>query len=561
MNLNLLKIGITEKGDAALDFSWVHNMNSVAMAVLITKNPTDAFIKKAFEYKDKVVIHLTCTGMGHTVLEPNVPRPVYIFAQYDKMLDMGFRPEQFVLRIDPIIPTEKGIKTAMNVLKFNEAMGTRAIKRIRFSFLDMYSHVAERFKKAGLPHPYGDGNFQAPQRMMEAAFEALKPYAEKWEMTTCAEAIPAKYSKHFKQSGCISADDVKVVGLDIQLGGSSNQRKGCMCPSNKTELLSCVPGQCAHGCLYCFWKNDFKPGNGNKPQENKEAVKEAYKTASTPYNPETSKEVVNKTTSKPEVEIWTDGGSHNNGQENAVGGWAAIMLYTDKNGKKYRAELKGAVEGATNNQMEMTAVIEALKKLKTPSKVAVYSDSAYVVNAFQKGWIKTWKDNNWTKDGGLKNAELWKELYRLVYESGHEVVFNKVEGHAGVGHNDEVDAIVQAAIYQFEYEKKMKTQTDTSLPETQEQSANKETTNVSLEADITAADEVAYDSFEIPADLDIYESYMPPVGYENIKFSPMDIPEVQVSNVPAHIPDSQKEPAIKKEDINRFYDDNGMFII
>ena len=100
--------------------------------------------------------------------------------------------------------------------------------------------------------------------------------------------------------------------------------------------------------------------------------------------------------------------------------------------KENKKEISGGNPNTTNNIMEITAVIEALKLLKFPCNVKVYSDSAYVVNAFNNGWIYNWQKNNWkTADKKpVKNQELWQELYSLF--KTHKVEFIKVKGHSGI---------------------------------------------------------------------------------------------------------------------------------
>ena len=106
-----------------------------------------------------------------------------------------------------------------------------------------------------------------------------------------------------------------------------------------------------------------------------------------------------------EVTIYTDGACSGNP---GPGGWGAILMLGEN-----RKEISGGSENTTNNIMELTAVIEALKILKRPCKVNVYSDSAYVVNAFLQKWIYGWMKKGWKTASGdpVKNKELWQELY------------------------------------------------------------------------------------------------------------------------------------------------------
>lgn len=139
-----------------------------------------------------------------------------------------------------------------------------------------------------------------------------------------------------------------------------------------------------------------------------------------------------------EVTIYTDGACSGNP---GPGGWGAILMY--KGNKK---EISGGKENTTNNVMELTAVIESLKLLKFPCKVNLYSDSAYVVNAFLQKWINNWQKNNWkTADKqDVKNKELWQELLTLT--KTHQVTFIKVKGHADNEYNNRCDELARQAI-------------------------------------------------------------------------------------------------------------------
>ncbi len=138
------------------------------------------------------------------------------------------------------------------------------------------------------------------------------------------------------------------------------------------------------------------------------------------------------------VTIYTDGACSGNP---GPGGWGAILMYNEN-----KKEISGAEKETTNNIMEITAVLEALKLLKEPCEVKVYSDSAYVVNAFNQKWIDKWQKNNWKTSGkdDVKNRELWEELYDLVQK--HEVEFIKVKGHSDNEYNNRCDHLATSAI-------------------------------------------------------------------------------------------------------------------
>ena len=136
--------------------------------------------------------------------------------------------------------------------------------------------------------------------------------------------------------------------------------------------------------------------------------------------------------------LYTDGACSGNP---GPGGWGAVFIF---NG--IEKELSGANPNTTKNVMEITAVIEGLKALKRPCNVNIYSDSAYVVNCFEKNWINNWIKNNWvnSRKEPVKNKELWLELYNLT--KIHKVTFNKVKGHSNVKYNNRCDELARNAI-------------------------------------------------------------------------------------------------------------------
>ena len=138
------------------------------------------------------------------------------------------------------------------------------------------------------------------------------------------------------------------------------------------------------------------------------------------------------------VVIYTDGACSGNP---GPGGWGTVLMYKDA-----KKEISGGAKETTNNIMELTAVVEGLKMLKYPCEVELYSDSAYIVNAFNQGWIYNWKKKNWkTADGKeVKNKEIWQELYELT--KTHKVTFNKVKGHSDNEYNNRCDELARNAI-------------------------------------------------------------------------------------------------------------------
>ena len=135
-----------------------------------------------------------------------------------------------------------------------------------------------------------------------------------------------------------------------------------------------------------------------------------------------------------EVTIYTDGACSGNP---GPGGWAAVLRYGSA-----EKEMSGGEKETTNNRMELTAVIRALGALKEPCAVTVYTDSQYISRAITEGWLAKWKKAGFNKKGGLKNAELWRELDGLLQK--HRVSFHWVKGHADNELNNRCDALAVA---------------------------------------------------------------------------------------------------------------------
>ena len=142
-----------------------------------------------------------------------------------------------------------------------------------------------------------------------------------------------------------------------------------------------------------------------------------------------------------EVTIYTDGACSGNP---GPGGWAAILIAGN-----FKKELSGGEAQTTNNRMELAGVINGLRALKRPCKVTIYSDSAYVVNAFNQNWLAKWMTNGWKNraKAEVANADLWKEL--AVLTATHQVTFSKVKGHADDELNNRCDELAVAESRKF----------------------------------------------------------------------------------------------------------------
>lgn len=139
-----------------------------------------------------------------------------------------------------------------------------------------------------------------------------------------------------------------------------------------------------------------------------------------------------------EVEIYTDGACSGNP---GPGGWAAVLVAAGR-----EKEISGGEDSTTNNRMELKAAIEALNRLNKPCSVHLYSDSAYLVNAFLQGWLAAWKKNAWKNSTRqqVSNLDLWMELDRL--SSLHTITWCKVKGHSDHEYNNRCDALAVAEV-------------------------------------------------------------------------------------------------------------------
>ena len=271
--------GITEAGDASKDYSWTEKVNNTDMSVIITKHIADEFIEKVIPFKNKVIIHATCTGYGGTVLEPNVPDYKVQLDAVKKLIRSGFPTSQIVVRIDPVIPTAKGLKNIEKIVSYIY----KDVKRFRMSVIDNYQHIQQRFSENNLPVLFG-GKFSASDKEFAMVDEVLSNITKTYGVTfeCCAEPK----LKNAEQTGCISQKDLSLFGLTADTQENKGNRYGCLCLKGKKELLKHNPywfcnkfhipdnigvtcGMknkckecnshtffgCSNKCLYCYWKS------------------------------------------------------------------------------------------------------------------------------------------------------------------------------------------------------------------------------------------------------------------------------------------------------------------
>ena len=144
-----------------------------------------------------------------------------------------------------------------------------------------------------------------------------------------------------------------------------------------------------------------------------------------------------------EIILYTDGACSGNP---GIGGWGSILI--NKGREKI---LSGGENLTTNNRMELMAVIKGLEAIKESCKVDIYSDSAYVVNAFLQGWVSKWLMNGWkSSKGKVLNVDLWQQLLSLMEK--HDVSWHKVKGHADNENNNRCDALARGEIEKLRQE-------------------------------------------------------------------------------------------------------------
>lgn len=142
------------------------------------------------------------------------------------------------------------------------------------------------------------------------------------------------------------------------------------------------------------------------------------------------------------VTVYTDGAARGNPGR---GGYGAVLEFVDSKGELHVREHSGGYKRTTNNRMELMGVIVALEALNKPCDIDLYSDSKYVIDAFNQHWIESWQKKGWKKSDKqpVKNVDLWKRL--LTAKSPHNVTFHWVKGHDGHPQNERCDTLATTA--------------------------------------------------------------------------------------------------------------------
>ena len=143
------------------------------------------------------------------------------------------------------------------------------------------------------------------------------------------------------------------------------------------------------------------------------------------------------------VKIFSDGSAR--GNPDGPGGYGTIIQYVDPKGELHEKEISAGYDKTTNNRMELMGAIMGLEALNRPCEVELFSDSKYVISAFNENWVDGWLKKNWKKSDGkpVKNVELWKRL--LEAKKDHRISWNWVKGHDGHPENERCDLLATTA--------------------------------------------------------------------------------------------------------------------
>ena len=235
-----MKVGITNSGDAGLDFSWTNRL--LKANIIITKYLTPdntRLIEELVKHKAEIILHIGCSGYGQSCMEPNIPAPETILEGFKLLIAEGFPVENVVLRTDPIIPSIPCLKLTENVWKMFADTG---IKRVRYSIINLYPHTQDKIKQVFGALPFS--GFSAPDHMIRRTLETMSNYRYIYNFEGC--------NSYEDPIGCISYKDFDVLGLNkSEFEPIKHKKSTCNCCSEKVELLDSRI-KCTGNCLYCY---------------------------------------------------------------------------------------------------------------------------------------------------------------------------------------------------------------------------------------------------------------------------------------------------------------------
>lgn len=260
----MVQIGITERGDAALNTSWKKWVENGQPAILITKNVIKLIEEnKQLLLNGNVIIHATVTGLGGTRWEPNVPNYKKVLEFLEKQIRYGFPKERLVIRCDPIFipfmaPETQSLFDYKSIISEILNFAIDNDLRYRISFFDYYPHVRERVKtlpqtlvieKLNQIQPELHADILLRQGFLAMLEDYITTRGKKTKVEICGEpGLPC--------TGCLSKKDLDIFGIELDKDPETGvQRPACACLGIKRELLD-NKHPCAHGCLYCYWKDN-----------------------------------------------------------------------------------------------------------------------------------------------------------------------------------------------------------------------------------------------------------------------------------------------------------------
>ena len=244
--------GFTNNGDPSLNFSWLDNINSVDGIVVMSKGVGERFEDALVENSGKIIYHATCTGLGGTRLEPNVPPVSEKFSHIGRLLKKGFPVSHIVLRVDPLMPLSW--TDALNGALCIDYVGTLkktldsacalGIRRVKYSHLKVTKTIEKALKSV----------------CAEFAYSAYDSFADLSSLNPSLsyEACCSSSSDQSQCVGCISDIDTEILGMkrEFKLQRSKNLDTVCQCPDNRLEMLfNGNKFDCSFGCVYCYLKD------------------------------------------------------------------------------------------------------------------------------------------------------------------------------------------------------------------------------------------------------------------------------------------------------------------
>jgi DNA repair photolyase len=251
----MVKIGITEMNDPALDDRWRRWVNKGEPAILITKNIKKLCTENIGLLNQNIIIHATCTGYGGTVFEPGVPAPQEIL----DFLATIKKKENIVIRIDPIIPLNALVSQSKKIYNACKDLG---YERFRISILDMYVHTWKRMTKVLNHITLHDLEQVYDPPHSVTGTELSKPHAQYALRKKIIDYFPGSEvcgEPGFPCDGCISFKDLKLLKIHSNRVPKGENRPFCSCLGVKKELLMGGNEACQHACIYCYMKRNGDP--------------------------------------------------------------------------------------------------------------------------------------------------------------------------------------------------------------------------------------------------------------------------------------------------------------